>query len=127
MRTLKASAIYFVSVFAVGWVVGPIRELWVVPHLGRIAGLLFEAPLMLAAMIASARWTIRRLDVPHAIGWRLFMGVAAFGMLLIAEVAGALWLRHISAKAYLASFTTTPGFIPLVLFLLFAGMPLLVP
>jgi hypothetical protein len=55
------------------------------------------------------------------------MGVAAFGMLLIAKIAGALWLRHISAKAYLASFTTTPGFISQVLFLLFAGMPLLVP
>ena len=46
MRTLKAGTIYFLLVFAVGWVLGPIRELWLVPHLGRTTGSLFEAPLM---------------------------------------------------------------------------------
>ena len=35
--------IYFVLVFAVGWVLGPIRELWAVPHFGRMAATLSEA------------------------------------------------------------------------------------
>jgi hypothetical protein len=39
---IKASAIYFGLVFAVGWVLGPIRQFWVVPHLGRVPGLLLS-------------------------------------------------------------------------------------
>jgi hypothetical protein len=35
MQTLKAGAVYFLLIFAVGWVLGPMRELWLVPHLGR--------------------------------------------------------------------------------------------
>jgi hypothetical protein len=64
MRSLKAAVIYFLFVFAVGWVLGPIRELWVVPRFGRTTGVLLEAPIMLIAMIISARWVIRRFDVP---------------------------------------------------------------
>jgi hypothetical protein len=127
MRTLKAAAAYFGFVSAVGWVCGPIREVWVIPRLGRIAGLLIEAPVMLAATIASARWTIRHMEVPHAIGQRLFMGLIALGMLLIAEIAGAWWLRHISVAGYLASFGTTAGFISVLMLLMFAAMPVLVP
>jgi hypothetical protein len=48
--------IYFVLVFAVGWVLGPIRELWAVPHFGRMAATLSEAVIMLIAMIVAARW-----------------------------------------------------------------------
>ena len=29
MRILKAGAIYFLLLFAIGWILGPIRELWV--------------------------------------------------------------------------------------------------
>jgi hypothetical protein len=64
MRSLKAAVIYFLFVFAVGWVLGPIRELWVVPRFDRTTGVLLEAPIMLIAMIISARWVIRRFDVP---------------------------------------------------------------
>lgn len=56
----KAGAFFFGLAFAAGWVLGPIRELWVVPRFGRTAGLLLEAPVMLAVMFAAARWTIRR-------------------------------------------------------------------
>jgi hypothetical protein len=55
MRAFKAGAIYFLLVFAVGWILGPIRELWAVPHLGRVAAMLSEAVIMLIAMIVAAR------------------------------------------------------------------------
>ena len=47
--------IYFVLVFAVGWVLGPIRELWAMPHFGRMAATLSEAVIMLIAVIVAAR------------------------------------------------------------------------
>ena len=42
-RGRGSGVIYFVLVFAVGWVLGPIRELWAVPHFGRMAATLSEA------------------------------------------------------------------------------------
>jgi hypothetical protein len=59
MPALKAGAIYFLLVFAVGWILGPIRELWAMPHFGRVAAMLSEAVIMLIAIIVAARWVIR--------------------------------------------------------------------
>ena len=64
MRAFKAGVVHFLLVFAVGWILGPIRELWAVPHFGRMAATLFEAVIMLIAMIVAARWVIRRFEVP---------------------------------------------------------------
>ena len=64
MPTLKVSVVYFLLVFALGWVLGPIGEFWAVPRFGRLTGVLLEAVIMLIAMIASARWVICRFDVP---------------------------------------------------------------
>jgi hypothetical protein len=51
MRGLKAGVVYFLLIFAVGWILGPIRELWAMPHFGRMAAMLSEAFIMLVAMI----------------------------------------------------------------------------
>jgi len=117
MRILKAGAIYFALVFAVGWVLGPIRELWVVPHLGRVAALLLELPLMLVAMIVSARWVVRRFSVPYAFRTRIAIGFVALAILLVAELVGSRWVRGLSVQTYLASLATVPGLISLLSFL----------
>jgi hypothetical protein len=126
MRAFKAGAIYFLLVFAVGWILGPIRELWAVPHLGRVAAMLSEAVIMLTAMIVAARWVIRRFDVPRTLLATISMGLVALALLVPAEIAGVLWVRGLPLKEYLASFANTPGIISLVMFLLFAAMPTLV-
>jgi hypothetical protein len=126
MRTLKAGVIYFLLVFAVGWVLGPIRELWVVPRFGRMIGVFLEAPIMLIAMIISARWVIRRFDVPGTLRTTISMGLVAVGILTVAEIAGVLWVRRLSLQEYLGSLVTAPGVISLIMFLLFAAMPTLV-
>jgi hypothetical protein len=59
--------IYFLLVFAVGWILGPIRELWAVPYFGRVAAMLLEAVIMLIAMIVSSRWVMRRFNVPRTL------------------------------------------------------------
>jgi hypothetical protein len=81
MRTLKAGVIYFLLLFAVGWIMGPLRELWAVPHFGRVPAMLSEAVIMLIAMIIAARWVIRRLDMPQALGATLPIGMIAIGLL----------------------------------------------
>jgi hypothetical protein len=126
MQTSKAGAIYFLLVFAVGWILGPIRELWAVPHFGRIVAMLSEAVIMLIAMIVAARWVIRRFDVPQAFGATLSIGLFAIGLLFPAEIAGVVWVRGLSVQEYLARFETAPGVISLLMFLLFAAIPTLV-
>jgi len=113
-------------VFTLGWVLGSVRELWTVPRFGRVTALLFEAVIMLIAMIASSRWVMRRFDVPRTLGSTIPMGLVAFAILVPAEIAGVLWVRGLSLHEYLASFVTAPGVISAVMFLLFAAMPSLV-
>jgi hypothetical protein len=126
MRVLKAGVIYFLLLFAVGWVLGPIRELWAVPRFGRITALLFEAVIMLTAMILSSRWGMRRFDVPPTLGSTIPMGLVALGILAAAEIAGVLWVRGQSLQDNAASLVTAPAVISLVMFVLFAVMPTLV-
>jgi len=70
MRPLKAGLIYFLLIFALGWVLGPAQELLAVPRFGRMAALLVEAAIMLIAMIVSLRWLIRRFGVPRRLAQR---------------------------------------------------------
>ena len=67
-------------VFAVGWMFRPIRELWVVPRFGHMTGMLLEAPIMLVAMIISARLVIRRFEVPRTLRPTISMDLAAVGI-----------------------------------------------
>ena len=126
MRVLKAGAVYFLLMFAIGWVLGPIRELWAIPRFGRLTGVLLEAVIMLIAMAVSARWVIGRFQVKPTFGSTISMGLVALGILVPAEIAGVVWVRGFPLSECLASFVTIPGLVSLLMFLLFAAMPMLV-
>ena len=64
---------------------------------------------MLVTTIIAARWTIRRFAVSSALGPRAAVGLVALGMLLIAEVIGARWLRGLSIPDYVAGFFSVAG------------------
>jgi hypothetical protein len=113
-------------IFALGWILGPIRVLWAVSRFGRITALLLEGVIMLIAMFVSARWVIWRFDVAPALPTAIGIGLVALAILPPAEIAGALWLQGLPLREYAASFENVPGVISLVLFLLFAAMPALV-
>ena len=125
MPVLKAALAYFALLFALGWVLGPIRELAVIPRFGLAAGLLLEAPIMLAVMVLAARWSVRRFAVPDTFGARAAMGLIALALLLASELAGTRLVRGLSFAEWLAAFQGV-GAISLLLFLLFATLPLLV-
>jgi hypothetical protein len=125
MNALKAGALYFALAFVAGWVLGPIRELLVIPRSNRLSGYLFEAPLMLIVIVLAARWVVRRVAV-SGFRARASVGLVALGLLLLAELGTTRWLRGLTLSNYLASFDSLPGVISLALFLLFAAMPVLV-
>jgi hypothetical protein len=55
MQILKAGVPYFAFVFGVGFVLGTIRTLWVVPRFGARMAELMEAPFMLVVTLVAAR------------------------------------------------------------------------
>ena len=90
---VKAGVVYFLLVFALGWVLGLIRELWAMPRFGRVTALLVEAVILLIAMFISV---MRRFNIPPTLGSTISMGLVALAILLPAEVAGVLWVRGLS-------------------------------
>ena len=103
MQVLKAGGLYFALVFAVGFALGAIRTLWVVPRVGTRTAELMEMPIMLAVTIVAARWTVLRLSVPMMWSARLEMGCIARVLMLIAEFGLVLWLRGLSIRECLAT------------------------
>jgi hypothetical protein len=113
-------------VFGVGFVLGTIRTLWVVPRIGTMKAELMETPITLVVTIVAARWTILRLGVPFTLSARLGMGFIALALLLVAEFGPVLWLRGLSIREYLATRDPVSGTVYYVMLAVFAVMPLLV-
>ena len=126
MQILKGALLYFALVFGAGFVLGPIRILWVVPRFGTRMAELMETPIMFVVILVAARWTIQRLALQYAVSIRLGMGSIALGLMLVAEFTLVLWLRGLSISEYLASRDLVSGTVYYVMLAVFALMPLLV-
>src|SRR6185312_12810518 len=55
-QILRVGLLYFSLVFAIGFVLGTIRTLWIVPNVGPKIAELMEMPVMLLVTILAARW-----------------------------------------------------------------------
>lgn len=97
LQLLKSGAIYFAMVFSVGFVLGPIRILWLEPRLGVRTAELIEAPFMLLVVISAGRWVGRRLCAGCSPAARLGVGLVAAGTVLVADLAVGVGLRGMSA------------------------------
>ncbi len=124
MQILKAGVLYFALVFGAGFVLGPIRILWIVPRFGVRTAELMETPIMFVVVLVAARWVIRRLAVPSTWSSRLGMGCVALGLLLVAEFSLVLWLRGVSISEYFASRDPVSGAVYYVMLGVCAIMPL---
>jgi hypothetical protein len=125
-RVLTAAAVYFVIVFAVGLMLGPVRVLWIEPWLGPLLAILCEAPLLTIAMIVAARIAPALAGLGAGWGARLIMGVLALVMQQMADLAVGFGLRGVTLQEQLAYFRTLPGYIYIIMLVLFALMPLIV-
>jgi hypothetical protein len=126
MQALKAGILYFALVFGAGFVLGPIRVLWVVPWIGERVAELIEMPVMLVVIVFAARWVVRRLGVPSSSSRRLAVGFVALGLLLAAEFTVVLWLRGLTIGEYLASRDPVSGTVYVMMLGVFALMPVFV-
>ena len=124
MRILKAGVLYFSLVFAAGFLLGSIRVPLLEPRLGARAAELLELPVMLLAIVAAARWVLRRLAVPASAAARLAMGGVALALMLAAEFGLVLNLRGMSIEQYLATRDPVSGTAYYLSLCVFALIPL---
>ncbi len=126
MRILEAGILYFALVFGAGFVLGTIRPLWVVPHVGTRMAELMEAPLMLVVTVMAARWVVRHFAIPSVAAAQLGMGGIGLAFLLGAEFGLMLWIRGLSVREYLATRDPVSGTVYYLMLAVFAIMPLFV-
>lgn len=124
-QVVKAGVLYFALVFAVGFVLGTARTLWVVPRVGARSAEWMETPIMLVVAILAARWTVVRLSVPTMPSTRLGMGCIALALMLVAEFGFVLWIRGLSVRQYLATRDPVSGAVYYATLGVFAALPLL--
>jgi hypothetical protein len=123
MRVTLAMLFYFGLVFGVGFLLGPIRVLWLEPRFGPIIATACEAPFMLPAILVAARWVPRVLNIRRDPKTLVLIGVGSLILLQIADFTIGFWLRSITPKEQFVQLLTGQGNIYAALLALFAIMP----
>jgi hypothetical protein len=124
-NALQAGVQYFALVFAVGFLLGIVRTLLVVPRTGELMAVVVELPVILACAWFIGRWLITRSRVPAEIGSRMVMGLAALFLLLAAEVVLSVLVFGSSLNQYLDSLRTAQGLTGLAGQIVFGFIPVL--
>lgn len=125
VAALKAGCAYFLVVFAIGFVLGTIRVLLVIPQLGDTSAVLLELPVMLALSWIACGWLVRRFAVPPEAGARLAMGALAFALLMVGELLVSEFGFGRTPVEHLESYRTAGAQLGLVGQLVFALFPYL--
>jgi hypothetical protein len=126
VKLLLTASLYFLAVFAVGFIIGPIRVLLLEPRLGPVAGVLCEAPFLFAAFIGAAHWSLRATRIALDARSLLLVGIIALVMQQLADFAGGAVLRGWTVSEQLTQLSTPQGAIYVLLLIIFVVMPLVV-
>ena len=120
-----AGGVYFLTLFALGFVLGTVRVLVVAPLVGDFAATVAEAPVMLIAAVVVWGWVSRRATAQEA-RWKRWIVVAVFLALL---VAAETWLGAIlfgrTASRQWAALTSPAGLMGFGVQLLAALVPVI--
>ena len=123
LNILKAAVVYFALVFGAGFVLGPIRILFIVPRFGVRLAELMEFPVMLVVIVLTSRWLVRKFQLAaHA--W--LVGLLALGLMIAFEFTLVLWLRGLTLSEYFRERDPVAGVVYYLMLLVFAAMPFFV-
>ena len=109
MRVTLAMLFYFGLVFGVGFLLGPIRVLWLEPRFGPIIATACEAPFMLLAILVAARWVPRVLNIRRDPKTLVLIGVGSLVLLQMADFSIGFWLRGITPREQFVQLLTGQG------------------
>ena len=120
---IRASFLYFALVMGSGFLLGSVRVLFVVPHLGERWAELAEMPIMAMVIFVAAGYILRRYPEVQTRGRALVVGFTALALSVSAELVLAVVLQSQSLSEYLASRDKISGSVYLVMLVAFALMP----
>ena len=120
---IRASFLYFALVMGAGFLLGSVRVLFVVPHLGERWAELAEMPIMAMVIFVAAGYILRRYPEVQTRGRALVVGFTALALSVSAELVLAVLLQSQSLAEYLASRDKISGSVYLVMLVAFALMP----
>jgi len=125
MRIVAAAALYFLIVFGVGFLLGPVRVFWLEPRLGETMATLCEAPFLLIAIVLAARRLPGMLNLKTNLTSLAATGIGALVLQQLADFAVGGFLRGITPAEQIAHLTRPAGLIFLALLITFSAMPIL--
>ena len=120
---IRASFLYFALVMGAGFLLGSVRVLFVVPHLGERWAELAEMPIMAMVIVVAAGYILRRYPEVQTRGRALVVGFTALALSVSAELVLAVVLQSQSLAEYLASRDKISGSVYLAMLVVFALMP----
>jgi hypothetical protein len=123
-RALIAATAYFLALFALGFVLGTIRVLFIVPAVGLLVATLLEVPVMLIAAFFLCRWAIRHWQVGHGIVLRGAMGLCFLTLLVAFEAVLGVALFGRTLAEQLVALASAAGLIGLSAQLIAAILPM---
>ena len=118
-------AVYFAIVFAIAFVFGAIRVLFVAGLFGDFLAVAIEAPFTLATSWFVCRHIVRRFHVAPDWATRAGMGATAFALLAVAEISLGLFGFGRSLAQQWAALSTPAGALGLAGQIGFAFIPIL--
>ena len=124
LSAIRAGFLYFVIVFAAGFVLGTFRVIVLVPLTGELAAVALELPITLVISWLVCRRLVVRFSVPALASHRSAMGAMAFCILMLAELGLSVLVFNRSGAEYLGHLQTAPGLLGLAGQIAFAFIPL---
>jgi len=126
IKLLRAGVLYFAIVFGIGFLLGIVRVVVLVPRIGSRVAELAEVPVMIAASYLTARFLLRKLSIAFSVPDRFVMGISALFLMLAAEFGLVFWLRGASFAEYFSTRDPLTAGVYYVSLILFGLMPLVV-
>lgn len=124
-RAVAAGLAYFGIIFALGFVLGVLRTLFVLPLVGEMAAIIIELPIILGLAWIVCRRLVRQFRLPPVLAARLVMGMVAFALLMIGELSVSVLLGGRSLAEHLALYRQVPHLLGLAGQVAFALFPAL--
>ncbi len=125
IKQWRFSLLYALGIFALGFVLGTIRTLVLVPRIGALAGVLIEIPIMLTSAFFYSRWLIARQNVIAKFGTLLSGGLLAFAILMCLEYGLGVLVFKQSTASFFSNMKTLPGALGLAAQVVFGLVPVL--
>ena len=125
-RALIAGTAFFLALFALGFVLGTLRVVFVAPRFGELAATFAEVPVMLIAAFFACRWAVRHWRVPRTIAIRWAMVLWFLALLFTFETLLGVILFGRTAAEQWAALATPAGLLGLSAQIIAALLPVLV-